>query len=781
MTTSRRLTCLRTSSQVEVNLPLNFTGPQKTDHPLAPPIYLHYYQLVQGELIPELGFRVPTPEPPEKVEDDKPKISHSRIGSRGSRKRFSSDESAGKRTRKRWSPEDENVTKTAGKPKSFGKVKKKAFRGEVKRKTPRLSMTRNRSITLFPVSPPKERRGRMGKFNRSPQKPGEFEKAKKFDELKRQTQIGITLKPSWIEKGTERNTKGKLVIGESKEKPRLEDESPLTTNPKPTPTLDTPNVKNNDEPKPIKIEEPAPAVNLVKKLEPKPVIKVNSTAVEVKEEKQAVNSSEKNKESEVVTKNDDISKIVPSEQPKISEIPVKMKNLENSEKAESSEQVEPSKKAKPSDDSEKPEDVDESKLDDDQKMKLERERLTARMNRRRARRKKKRAKEKAGGKSVEGDKSNSKTEDKKTPPESAAGKKQTSGALVDNNSSQIEVSNQTGAMSKQMGMMNNLMGVMNNPMGGINNSMGSMSSPNSPMGGMNNQMGMLFQLMQLSNQGGGGLSNPGQQGQYWEKMLMNLNHLNQRIMMVEGGNRVEQRPSQNWGDRNRGANTHEKKMPERGRRSKSMAAINSLPIVAEPAADKRKKKGHRKYKRGRIKSLSGEMISTTIATSEEMVDKLELMVYFTGGKGQKKVKPLVLIVDKEWSFKKCMRKALAEMQKRPESRTNDDLFWIHSYDVNTKEGIRDIRTDLRVLMGDHRTEHRGSGLNKKPSDYTSSFMNKMWIVPRKEVSLSTILKRSKSVADLSTISENLPFTNLERASTSRIRNQRRLRAKELPH
>jgi len=205
-----------------------------------------------------------------------------------------------------------------------------------------------------------------------------------------------------------------------------------------------------------------------------------------------------------------------------------------------------------------------------------------------------------------------------------------------------------------------------------------------------------------------------------------------------------------------------------------MAAINSLP-PAEPVTNKRKKKGQRKYTRGRIKSLSGEMISTTIATSEEMQDKLELVVYFTGGKGQKKVKPLVLIVDKDWTFKKCMRKALAEMQKRPESRTNDDLTWIHSYDVNTKEGIRDIRTDLRVLMGEHRTEHRGSGLNKKPSDYTNSFMTKIWIVPRKEVSLTTIMRRSKSVADLSTIAENLPlpFNNLQRASTSRMKGNTR--------
>jgi len=753
MTTHQRLTGLPTCSQVEVNLPLNFTGPQKTDHPLAPPIYLHYYQLVQGELIPELGFRVPTPEPPDKAEDDQPKIRHSRIGSKGSRKRFPSEESPGKRTRKRWSPDDENVTNIGDKPKNFGKAKKKNLRGELKRKVPKLSMVRNRSITLCPVSPPRERRGRMGKLNRSPQKPSELENSKKYDALRNPAKTG-TLNSNCLEKEDERHTTGKPV-GESKEKSTLKEEPSVINVQKSTPMLDTPNVRTNAELKPTRIEQPAPPVNLVKELEPKPEIKAKPTSVEVKEEEQPVHSSKKKNGGDIATKSDDVSEVVPLEQPKSAEIPEKSKALEDSANAKPSEQVEPSKEAKPAEDSEKPEAVDEEKLDDDEKMKLQRQRLSARMNRRRARRKKKRAKEKAGGKSEKGKKTSA--ADKKT---DAAVNKQSSGAQT--NSKQLAVSNQAGANMSPMG-------VMSPPNGSMSsftsmNSLGSMGSPmNSPMGPMSSQMGMLFQLMQMSNQNGG---NGGQQ-QYWENMIMNLN---QRIMMVEGGGRVEQRPSQNWGDRNKGAVAHEKKMPERGR-SKSMAAINSLPVAAEPVTNKRKKKGQRKYSRGRIKSLSGEMISTTIATSEEMQDKLELVVYFTGGKGQKKVKPLVLIVDKDWTFKKCMRKALAEMQKRPESRTNDDLTWIHSYDVNTKEGIRDIRTDLRVLMGEHRTEHRGSGLNKKPSDYTNSFMTKIWIVPRKEVSLTTIMRRSKSVADLSTIAENLPLpsNNLQRASTSRIK------------
>lgn len=738
MTTPRGLTGLPTSSQVEVNLPLNFTGPQKTDHPLAPAVYLHYYQLIQAELVPELGFRVPTPEPPDSALE-KPKIRHSRIGSRGSRKRFTTDESNGKRTRKRWSPDDENVPKTAGKPKSFGKAK--TFRSEIKLKTPKLDMTRNRSITLYPVSPQKERRGRLGKSSRNI-KPSKSEETNKLDELRYRANTGIS-NSKRIENDTEHLAKGKTRFGVSKDNDKLEEEQTLTTISHSTPTMATPNV--NHEPKPIQLEKPAPPVHLVKKIESKPVVNVKPKPVEVKEEEQRTHSSENTNVSDIKPKNDDSSKKVSFEQPKSSDISEKVKTSEDSEKA------------KPPENSEKSADLEEdmSKVNDDEKMKLQRERLSARMNKRRARRKKKRAKEKAEGKSAKGDKKNTKSENAKE-------KKQMTRALVDVKSEPAPVSKQMQGMTNQMAAMNNLMGAMGSPMGNT-----PMNPANSPMGALFPQM---FQMMQLSNQAGNP-GNSGQQGNYWEKMLMNLN---QRIMMFESGNQAESRvPSQNWGKGNQRPVAHEKKMPEKGvrGRSKSVATIGSLPIKPEasPSGGKRKK-GKRRYSRGRIKSLSGEMISTTIATSEEMVDKLELMVYFAAGKGQKKLKPLVLMVDKEWSFKKCMRKALAEMQKRPESRTNEDLMWINSYDVNTKEGIRDIRTDLRVLMGDHRIEHRGSGLNKKPSDYTDSFMNKIWIIPRKEVSISAILKRSKSVADLSTISENLPLnTVMSRAQTSRMK------------
>jgi len=765
MTSSRRVTGQPACSQLEVNLPLNFTGPQKNDHPLAPPIYLHYYQLIQGDLIPELGFRVPTPEPPD--HEDKPeksKIRHSRIGSRGSRKRFSSDESNGKRSRKRWSPDDE-VAKPPLEVKSVGKAKKKSFHSDVKRKTPKLSITRNRSITLFPKLPPRERKGRVG--SRIIIKPSKLEKNKNVDEL-RHVQKTIPDKFKGVEKGTENNTKGNTVIGEAKENVKpieqlrvnnssqliLTSVSPIVQNDKPKPMAEepVPDVKlvtsispivQNDKPKPM-MEELVPKVKLVNKLEPKLAQEVKPKPAEVKEEEQATHYPEKNNASELELKNEESSFIATVYQPKDS------KNLAETKTSKNAEKTEPSDDSKmPTEEdgnSKKPEELDLSKLNDDEKMKLEREKLNARFNRRRARRKKKRLKEKSAEKLPKGAKKKEKAKEKKTNSKSKAEDKQKSGALGNLNSQQMLVKNQKGLTNNQVGTINNSTGAMNTPMESINMNNGQ----------MNNQMAMMLQMMQANP------TNPAQQGNYWEKMLMDLS---QRLMMVEGGNRGgANMPSNNSGDRNHRQIADERKVPERGRsRSKSVE-----PTKEEPGKP-RKKKGKRKYSRGRIKSLTGEMISTTIATSEEMVDKLELMVYFTGGKGQKKVKPLVLMVDKDWSFKKCMRKALAEMQKRPETKTNEDLMWINSYDVNTKEGIHDIRSDLRVLMGDHRTEHRGSGLNKKPSDYTNSFMNKIWIVPRKEVSLSSIMRRSKSVADLSTISEHKPMHLSGVHSTSKLK------------
>lgn len=148
--------------------------------------------------------------------------------------------------------------------------------------------------------------------------------------------------------------------------------------------------------------------------------------------------------------------------------------------------------------------------------------------------------------------------------------------------------------------------------------------------------------------------------------------------------------------------------------------------------------------RGEIKSYLGKMIPANIATQKEQQDKLEFVVYFALGKGGKRFNPLMLTVSKDWTFKKCIRKALAEMQRRPETAVMDELKWINRYDVNSKNGIKAIRSDLRVLMGDHMVEHRGSNLSNKPADYTKQFVNKLWIVPRKGLKFSSERMNSKS-------------------------------------
>lgn len=166
----------------------------------------------------------------------------------------------------------------------------------------------------------------------------------------------------------------------------------------------------------------------------------------------------------------------------------------------------------------------------------------------------------------------------------------------------------------------------------------------------------------------------------------------------------------------------------------------------------------KKRTRDRVKSYDGKMIPVSIATGDELVDKLSMVVYFHGAKG-KGQSPLVITVDKDWNFKKCIRKAIAEMQKRPETHQNEDLNWILHYDVNSQEGIKAIRTDLRVLMGDHRIEHRGSNLNHKPADYTSQFVNKLWIIPNKGVKLLTgrprALSRKSRISNRDSLLDNL--------------------------
>jgi len=180
----------------------------------------------------------------------------------------------------------------------------------------------------------------------------------------------------------------------------------------------------------------------------------------------------------------------------------------------------------------------------------------------------------------------------------------------------------------------------------------------------------------------------------------------------------------------------------------------------------------KKRRRERIKSYDGKMIPVNLATGDELIDKLSMVVYFHGAKGRGQ-KPLVITVDKEWNFKTCMRKAIAEMQKRPETTQNEELNWILHYDVNSQDGIKAIRTDLRVLMGDHRIEHRGSHLNHKPADYTDQFVNKLWIIPNKGAKLPTGLPRA-SVSRRSRINsrESLQRESLQRESLLDLTNRK---------
>jgi len=197
----------------------------------------------------------------------------------------------------------------------------------------------------------------------------------------------------------------------------------------------------------------------------------------------------------------------------------------------------------------------------------------------------------------------------------------------------------------------------------------------------------------------------------------------------------------------------------RGYRNRRSNSVSSADFYSGNQATSGSRKGKLKKRhssRGEIKSYLGKMIPKNIATAKEQQDKLEFVVYFAHGKGGKRYNPLILTVSKDWTFKKCIRKALAEMQKRPETAVMEDLKWINRYDVNSKDGIRAIRTDLRVLMGDHMVEHRGSNLSNKPADYTKQFVNKLWIVPRKGLKFpSTRPDRSKSV-DWSRAASSVP-------------------------
>jgi len=363
---------------------------------------------------------------------------------------------------------------------------------------------------------------------------------------------------------------------------------------------------------------------------------------------------------------------------------------------------------------------------DDEKMALERKRLMARMNKRRARRKK-----------------NKKTKGKNIEAKPAKGKKDPSPTKTDQQTKQpgrrMATQSRTAAAAQKGG-------VSQLSLAGMDSSSGSMQTLSPPtnlfpqtsnprtsqVNMLLEQMQMLQRLMAESNQNGKDDSK--EQGlPFSPNQLIDPNLL--QAMMMSG---VKQ---------------HNRALSNMELVSESqLGRIKEEATSTKRSSTNGRKSKAKKRQRERIKSFSGQMIPLNLATREELGDKLSIVVYFHGLKAKSQC-PLTIIVGKDWDFKKCMRKAIAEMQKRPETTQCEDLRWILQYDVNSTEGVKAIRQDLRVLMGDRRIEHRGSHLNHKPADYTDSFTNKLWIVPNKGVDLNK-RKSSKITRKLPTNSSN---------------------------
>jgi len=393
------------------------------------------------------------------------------------------------------------------------------------------------------------------------------------------------------------------------------------------------------------------------------------------------------------------------------EIVENKKSPEESEKSSLKESKEESSKESTKQDEEEPKEEDNE--EDTEKLIAERKRLVARMNKRRAARQKRNKKRKA------------KAAEKK----SADGKKEPTKAQQENSKKEPPKKGKGRPNSK----------VSTNKKAGSEQTPSPFSSP--AVNSITSPTDMLAAQAKMWNQ-------------MPEQFLEQIQLLTQRLARVEsnrgsvdfkeqGGNQFSMEPmlsrSLTWQGQNgmmqpihpahRTLSNIELMSKTELGRIQEEAAITT----ASQAKGAKKVKG-KKRRRERIKSYDGKMIPVNIATGDELVDKLSMVVYFHGAKG-KGQSPLVITVDKDWNFKKCIRKAIADMQKRPETTLNEELNWILHYDVNSQEGIKAIRKDLRVLMGDHRIEHRGSNLNHKPADYTNQFVNKLWIIPNKGIKL----------------------------------------------
>jgi len=393
------------------------------------------------------------------------------------------------------------------------------------------------------------------------------------------------------------------------------------------------------------------------------------------------------------------------------EIVENKKSPEESEKLTLKESKEQSSKETTKQDEEEPKDEDNE--EDEEKMIAERKRLVARMNKRRAARQKRNKKRKA----------------KAAEQKSADGKNQPAKAPSENSKKEPQMKGKGRPNSK----------VITKKKSGSEQTPSPFSSP--PVNSLKSPTDMLAAQAQMWNQ-------------MPEQFLEQIQLLTQRLARVEsnrgsgdfkeqGGNQFSMEPMLSRSMTYQGQNRMMQPNHPAHRTLSNIELMSKTELgriqeeaaitTASQAKGAKKVKG-KKRRRERIKSYDGKMIPVNIATGDELVDKLSMVVYFHGAKG-KGQSPLVITVDKDWNFKKCIRKAIADMQKRPETTLNEELNWILHYDVNSQEGIKAIRKDLRVLMGDHRIEHRGSNLNHKPADYTNQFVNKLWIIPNKGIKL----------------------------------------------
>jgi len=132
-----------------------------------------------------------------------------------------------------------------------------------------------------------------------------------------------------------------------------------------------------------------------------------------------------------------------------------------------------------------------------------------------------------------------------------------------------------------------------------------------------------------------------------------------------------------------------------------------------------------------LQNEQGVLLTKKLATQLEQKGMRECHVYFTPRTSAEIWPPLIVTVGEEWDFVKVMRKSIAELQRCINKGDRDGTHdWLFDYHPN--KNIKEIKNDLKVLLGPKVISFRGSHLKKCLKDVTADFINKVWILQKED-------------------------------------------------